>query len=62
MIEAANDRDEEFGRERLAAVALKNRLRPAAELQAALLAEVRAFCGRDDFADDFTLMVVKYLG
>lgn len=62
VIEAANDRDEEFGRERLAAVALKNRLRPAAELQAALLAEVRAFCGRDDFADDFTLMVVKYLG
>jgi sigma-B regulation protein RsbU (phosphoserine phosphatase) len=62
VIEAADERDEEYGRERLAAAARAGQQLPAGELQAALLADVRRFCGRDDFADDFTLMVVKYLG
>jgi len=62
VIEAANGKDEEYSRERLrAAVAAQRRL-PAAELQAALLADIREFCGHDQFADDLTLMVVKYLG
>ncbi len=60
--EAANDRGEEYGRERLAAAVRAGRQLPAAGLQTALLADVRAFCGRDEFADDLTLMVVKYLG
>ena len=62
VIEADDGRGEEFGRERLAAAAAKRRDLPAAELQAGLLEEVRAFRGRDDFEDDLTLMVVKYLG
>jgi sigma-B regulation protein RsbU (phosphoserine phosphatase) len=62
VIEAADDRGEEYGRERLAAAVSAGRRLPAAGLQAALLADVRAFCGRDAFADDLTLMVVKYLG
>jgi len=62
VIEAADEKEEEYGRERLAAAARQRRHLPAAELQAALLADIRAFCGRSEFADDLTLMVVKYLG
>ena len=62
VIEAADERDEEYGRERLAAAAMRQRRLPAAELQAALLADIRSFCGRNDFVDDLTLMVAKYLG
>ncbi len=62
MSEAANEQGEEFGRGRLAASAQQRRHLPAAEIQAAMLADIRAFCGRDDFEDDLTLMVVKYLG
>lgn len=62
VVEAANDRGEEYAAARLAAAARKRRRLPAAELQAGLLADIRRFCGRDQFADDLTLMVVKYLG
>jgi sigma-B regulation protein RsbU (phosphoserine phosphatase) len=62
VIEAAGESGEEYSRERLAAAATRLRHLPAAGLQAGLLAEIRSFCGRDDFADDLTLMVVKYLG
>jgi serine phosphatase RsbU (regulator of sigma subunit) len=61
-IEAEDGRGGEFGRERLAAAAARRRDLPAAGLQAGLLAEIRAFRGRDDFEDDVTMMVVKYLG
>ncbi len=62
VVEADDGRGGEFGRERLAAAAAKRRDLPAAGIQAGLLEEVRAFRGRDDFEDDVTLMVVKYLG
>lgn len=62
VIEAAGKSGEEYSRERLAAAATRLRHLPASGLQAGLLAEIRCFCGRDDFADDLTLMVVKYLG
>jgi len=62
VIEAANDREEEYSSARLAAAVRERRQLPAADLQAALLADIRAFCGRDEFADDLTLMIVKYLG
>jgi sigma-B regulation protein RsbU (phosphoserine phosphatase) len=62
VIEAANEREEEYSRERLAAAVAAHRDLPAAELQAALLADIRAFCGRTEFEDDLTLMIVKYLG
>jgi hypothetical protein len=41
---------------------MRQRPLAAAELQAALLADIKSFCGRDDFVDDLTLMVVKFLG
>ena len=62
VIEAANDRDEEYSRERLATATMTRRHLPAADLQSALLADIRGFCGRDEFADDLTLMIVKVLG
>jgi sigma-B regulation protein RsbU (phosphoserine phosphatase) len=62
VIEAANEKDEEYSRGRLgAAVAARRRL-PAAGPQAAVLDDIKGFCGRDEFADDLTLMIVKYLG
>ena len=62
VIEAANEKDEEYSRERLGAVVAARRGLPAAELQAAVLADIKLFCGRGEFADDVTLMIVKYLG
>ncbi len=62
MIEAANEKDEEYSRDRLAAAVAAGRLLPAAELQAAVLDDIKRFCGRGEFADDLTLMIVKYLG
>lgn len=62
VIEAANEKDEEYSRGRLGATVAARRFLPAAELQAAVLADIRNFCGRDQFIDDLTLMVVKYQG
>ncbi|MBN2345776.1 MAG: SpoIIE family protein phosphatase, partial [Candidatus Aminicenantes bacterium] len=62
VVEAADDREEEYSRERLAAAAVAGRRLPAARLLDSLLGGVREFCGHDEFADDLTLMVVKYLG
>ncbi len=62
VIEAVNERNEEYGRARLAAAAGERRRLPAADLQDGLLDNVRGFCACDKFADDLTLMVVKYSG
>ena len=62
VIEAANEKDEEYSRERLAAAVTARRSLPAADLQAALIEDLTNFCRRGGFADDVTLMVVKYLG
>lgn len=62
VIEAADDQGEEYGRERLAAAARRRRRSRAASLLEAVLADVRAFRGRDEFEDDLTLMAIKYLG
>jgi len=62
VIEATNDGGEEYSRERLTTAAIALRHLPASDLQASLLADIRGFCGRDEFADDLTLMIVKYLG
>jgi serine phosphatase RsbU (regulator of sigma subunit) len=43
-------------------VVAAGRLLPAAALQASVLEDIKRFCGRDEFADDLTLMIVKYLG
>jgi sigma-B regulation protein RsbU (phosphoserine phosphatase) len=62
VIEAENRNDEEYSLARLGAVAVSQRDLSAAVIQAALIEDVGKFCGRSDFADDITLMVVKYHG
>jgi sigma-B regulation protein RsbU (phosphoserine phosphatase) len=62
VVEAADEREEEYSRQRLEAAAMAHRDLPAAGLQASLLEDIRTFCDRGEFADDLTLMVVKYLG
>ena len=62
VVEAGNEKHEEYSRERLAAAVVARRLLPAAALQAALIEDLKNFCRRGEFADDVTLMIVKYLG
>lgn len=62
VVEAVNEKDEEYSRDRLAAAVLQRRLLPAAALQAALIEDINDFCRRGEFSDDVTLMVVKYIG
>ncbi|HSQ34489.1 MAG TPA: GAF domain-containing SpoIIE family protein phosphatase, partial [Candidatus Binatia bacterium] len=62
VIEAENESNEEYSLARLGAVALAHRELPAAAIQAALIEDLRNHCLQQDFADDVTLMVVKYLG
>ncbi len=62
VIETANEKDEEYSRERLATAVTTRRSLPAAALQAALIEDLTNFSRRGGFADDVTLMVVKYLG
>jgi serine phosphatase RsbU (regulator of sigma subunit)/pSer/pThr/pTyr-binding forkhead associated (FHA) protein len=60
--EARNESGEEYGDERLVAAAAANRGRPPRELLDALLADLRAFCGRATAHDDITMVVVQYNG
>jgi phosphoserine phosphatase RsbU/P len=62
VIEAENENHEEYSLARLGAVAAERRDLPASALQAALIEDLKNFCRRQDFIDDVTLMVVKYLG
>lgn len=62
VIEAADELGREYGRRRLERVARRRRRSPAAALLEAVLADVRAFRGCDEFEDDLTLMAIKYIG
>ena len=62
VVEAGNENNEEYSRERLSATVAARPLLPAVELQAAVIEDLKNFCRCGDFADDVTLMVVKYLG
>jgi sigma-B regulation protein RsbU (phosphoserine phosphatase) len=53
------DDDDLFGEERLRDTVLRHRDEPAARIVEAIQDEVRRFCGRDQFADDFTLIVLR---
>jgi sigma-B regulation protein RsbU (phosphoserine phosphatase) len=57
ITEAADSGESEFGEENLAASALAERARPAAEMNKLLLAEVTRFCDAR-FQDDATLVVI----
>jgi phosphoserine phosphatase RsbU/P len=62
VIEAENEKGEEYSLERLGAVAVSRRDLTAAAIQGALIEDLKNFCRQQDFSDDVTLMVVKYLG
>jgi sigma-B regulation protein RsbU (phosphoserine phosphatase) len=61
VVEPADGRDAEFGVARLEAAVRSAIGRPATESLRAVIDATRAFSGRDDYDDDFTLVVVKRL-
>ena len=59
VVEPTDDDDREFGTERLEAAVREAAGRPAAEALRSVIGATRAFAGRDDYDDDFTLVVVQ---
>jgi len=59
VVEALNNRGEEFGEERIEAVLRANIGRSATDIRDAILAEVRQFSGGEPQQDDLTLLVVR---
>ncbi len=59
VVEPTDDEDREFGTERLAAAVREATGRPAAEALRSVIDATRSFSGRDDYDDDFTLVVVQ---
>jgi sigma-B regulation protein RsbU (phosphoserine phosphatase) len=59
VVEPTDDADREFGTERLEAAARETAGRPAAEALRGVIDATRAFAGRQDYDDDFTLVVVQ---
>jgi sigma-B regulation protein RsbU (phosphoserine phosphatase) len=59
VTEAVNDRDEEFGTERLVAALRPAASIPAPEIVARIVAEVERFTAGAPQFDDITLLVVK---
>ncbi|MBV6493489.1 MAG: hypothetical protein LDLANPLL_01512 [Turneriella sp.] len=61
VVEALNDREEEFGLERFCRIISDNMLLSADQLVKKIFREVKTFAGNVAQYDDFTLMVVKVL-
>lgn len=61
VTEAINDREEEFGEERLLSVIMENRNLPAADILEKILAAITGFAGDHPQHDDITLMVIRAL-
>jgi sigma-B regulation protein RsbU (phosphoserine phosphatase) len=61
VTEAINDKDEEFGEERLLRVIAENRGLPAEEILERILDAITAFAGERPQFDDITLMVLRAL-
>ena len=59
VVEPTDDEDREFGTERLATAVREATGRPAAEVLRRVIDATRAFGGRDDYDDDFTLVIVQ---
>jgi phosphoserine phosphatase RsbU/P len=59
VVEPTDGGDREFGTGRLAAAVREAAGRPAAEALRRVIEATRAFAGRDDYDDDFTLVVVQ---
>ncbi|MDD1689901.1 MAG: SpoIIE family protein phosphatase [Methanoregula sp.] len=59
VTEAFNAQNEYFGEERLVASLCRNTSRPVQEIMAALLEDIREFCGTAPQSDDITLILVR---
>lgn len=59
VTEAINDKEEQFGQERLISIAEENRNLPASELVKRIRQEVTEFSQRQPQFDDLTLMILK---
>jgi sigma-B regulation protein RsbU (phosphoserine phosphatase) len=59
VVEPADSREEEFGIDRLEDAVRAAADRPAAEALRSVIDATRAFSGRDEYDDDFTLVVVR---
>jgi len=59
LVEAENDREEMFGPTRLAEFICAQGDAPASDLTQRILDELRRFTGKEAFADDVTLMLVR---
>lgn len=62
LLEALSPAGEEFGRERTLDILRAERHRASAEVIQRLFSAVRAFSGRETFADDITAVVIKCIG
>jgi len=61
ITEAANDRNELFGLERLCDSALRHSARTAEEIKTGILRDLMDHVGTRKFDDDITLVVIKHL-
>ena len=59
VVEPTDEDDREFGTDRLEAAVRGAAGRPAAEALRSVIDATRAFAGREDYDDDFTLVVVE---
>jgi phosphoserine phosphatase RsbU/P len=59
VVEPADERQEEFGQERLLQLLAASRARPAGDVVLAVVEATRRFSRRESYDDDFTLVVVK---
>jgi sigma-B regulation protein RsbU (phosphoserine phosphatase) len=59
LVEAMNEKEEEFEKERLSALLKKNKKQSSKEILKTIIHEVKEFAGAADFEDDFTVMVIK---
>jgi serine phosphatase RsbU (regulator of sigma subunit) len=58
--EMLNERQEQYGKERMQRVVREHHARPAAQIAAALEADLAAFRGAQNPADDVTFVIVKF--
>jgi sigma-B regulation protein RsbU (phosphoserine phosphatase) len=57
--ETCNERDEDYGKDRMRAVVRAHHASPAADIAAALEADLAAFRGNREYLDDVTFVIVK---
>jgi sigma-B regulation protein RsbU (phosphoserine phosphatase) len=59
LVEAMNEKEEEFEKERLTKLLRENKKKSSKEILKTIIKEVKDFAGAADFEDDFTVMVIK---